>query len=574
VILLAALSGATTIAAAQRLSATFDEPFYLRAGLERWRSGSSFELMRAGTMPLPVDVEVLPVRLWELVRGREWNLDSEFDQALAVARAGNQIFWLVLLWYGFRIARSLAGPWAGRLAAAALAVEPNLVAHAGLATTDLAIAACLFVFCYHYRAGRDGNWRRRVGVPAICYGLAILAKASGLVFVPICVLAIEMERRWRLSQERTTLRRLRDATLGLLARDFLLDCLFMGMLALLVVYIWCGSDWLPHPKIVAAAQNLPSSPMKPPLVWMAEHFAIFNNAGVALCYQIQHNVRGHGTFLLGESVPSAIWYYFPVALSIKLAEPILVGIPLLLVCCRRGFANWTTIASVILLAFSVNCRVQIGVRMQLPLIALLSVGVAVAVSQAIASAPRAGRFIGGIAVTGSLPWLVLSTVIIWPDGLCYVNQFCGGCDQGEQLLSDSNYDWGQGLKELDKWRAGHGESTIDVWYFGTDPAAARPPFRTVPLHNLDIPDEHALAAQLESRYLAVGTTILYGAYIVHPPWLLNRLRETKPMARTRTFLIFDVKELTRSGAAGEIVFRQPADQKRRSAADPRSANNP
>ena len=52
--------------------------------------------------------------------------------------------------------------------------------------------------------------------------------------------------------------------------------------------------------------------------WIAEHLRIFTNAGQGLVKQIQHNIRGHSVFLLGEARPRAFWYYFPVALSIKM----------------------------------------------------------------------------------------------------------------------------------------------------------------------------------------------------------------------------------------------------------------
>ena len=63
------LSSAYCLSAAARLSATFDEPLYVRLGLEHWRTGSTAGLMRVGTMPLPVDVETLPLRVWEISRG-------------------------------------------------------------------------------------------------------------------------------------------------------------------------------------------------------------------------------------------------------------------------------------------------------------------------------------------------------------------------------------------------------------------------------------------------------------------------------------------------------------------------
>ena len=573
-----AISGAATIAASHHLSATFDEPFYLRAGLQHWRTGSSFELMRFGTMPLPVDVETFPVYAWERIRGRQFDLDAEFGQALSLARIGNQLFWFLLLAYGCRLARAVGGPWAGRLAVAALAVEPNLLAHAGLATTDVAIAACLFVFCFHYRMGRDGSWLPRVGIPAVCYGLAILAKASGLVFVPICVLAIEVERQWRLSQAADWRGRARDTIRGLIARSFLRDCFVMGALALILTYAWCGSDWLPHPKIVGFARGLPESAAKPTLVWLAEHFAIFNNAGVGLLYQIQHNMRGHGAFLMGSTTPAAFWYYFPVALSMKVAAPYLLAIPLLILFARRSMFNWACAASAMLLVFSINCRVQIGVRMQLPLIALGVVGLAAAINQVCAALAMRRRTIAAVVACSAIGWTAASEMRVWPDGLCYINELWGGPANGEWLLSDSNYDWGQGLKELDQWQRDRGIPEMAIWYFGADPASDKYPFRNVALQGReDVADEKALEPLVHGRYLAVGTTILYGSYVTEPAWLLDRLRSTEPTGRTRTFLIFDLNDISRKGEStrvNEAQFAHRIEQDKSGAAEPRPLDHP
>ena len=45
------LSTLWCLTAARDLSATFDETLYLNWGMESWRSGSNYWLMRAGTMP-------------------------------------------------------------------------------------------------------------------------------------------------------------------------------------------------------------------------------------------------------------------------------------------------------------------------------------------------------------------------------------------------------------------------------------------------------------------------------------------------------------------------------------------
>jgi hypothetical protein len=85
---------------------------------------------------------------------------------------------------------------------------------------------------------------------------------------------------------------------------------------MVVVFAYCGCDWNAHPKIMKAADNLPShSPWTPSLRWLAQT-PIFPNAGEAFQFQIRHNLHGHGAFVAGEWHTRATWYYF-VALSIN-----------------------------------------------------------------------------------------------------------------------------------------------------------------------------------------------------------------------------------------------------------------
>src|SRR5262249_32276034 len=61
----AILSSIWCVTASTKLGATFDEPVYIARGLEGWRTSSHAGLMRLGTMPLPIDVQTLPLHLYE-----------------------------------------------------------------------------------------------------------------------------------------------------------------------------------------------------------------------------------------------------------------------------------------------------------------------------------------------------------------------------------------------------------------------------------------------------------------------------------------------------------------------------
>lgn len=542
-IVLILLSSAWCLTAAQRLGATFDEPVYLRTGLDGWRTGSHRGLLRMGTMPLPADVQTLPLYLIERMTGQPWNLDSDFACALLIARGMTLLFWWLLLLYVWRAGRMIAGPMAGILAATIVAVEPNLLAHASLATTDIAVTACLLAFIVHYRLGRDSHsvWQRTI-VPGLWCGIALTAKASALVFAPICVAAVEFERF--LST------RPANAPLEISVRQSLAriigDVLRIGSIGMAIVFIFCGCDWRPDPSFVAWSRQLPEGAGKSAMVWLADHLCIFSNAGEGIARQIKHNMRGHGAYLLGASSDHAFWYYFPVLFTIKLAIPLLVA-PFALAAIRvRALNNWAGWAALALFAFSFNCRVQIGIRLVLPCLVLAIIGLssaAIVIFDQLTE--RWQRTVLKSCLTAAVGWIALGSAGSWPDGLRYINELWGGSEAGYRLVSDSNYDWGQGLPELVDWQRTHAGSALDVWYFGTDPLFQAAALHEAPLHALPIESADDVLSQVAGRRLAVGTTVLYGHGLTTGHRMAAEfLRTCRPVDRTATFLIFDFTSLS------------------------------
>jgi hypothetical protein len=528
------------LTAASQLSATFDEPLYVARGLECWRSGSHAGLMQLGTMPLPVDVCTLPLYLWERGTGHVIDPIHEIAQVLPWARAGTLVFWWLLLVHGWLAGRHLAGAWGGRLVVAMLACEPTLLAHASLATTDIAITACLVALVYHFRTGRDHGWLRRIGWPACWFAAAVLAKASGIVFCPLCLLVVEVERLCRGRNELSS----SDPkwNFWFAVPHSLRDLLQIGLLGMVLVFVSCGTDWQPQASFVQWAHHLPNGFFGRGMTWLADHLCIFSNAGEGIARQIKHNVRGHGVYLLGCTDPRSFWWYFPVALSIKLSVPLLLA-PLILAVVRvRSLFNWAFLAGLALLVFSVTCRVQIGVRLVLPLVALGVVGTAAALVKALEDLESG--WVRRLLVSGAgagIAWTATAAVLVWPFALCYVNELWGGTWEGYRLVSEANYDWGQGLKELAHWQRRHAETPLAVWYFGSDPSIERLPFRLLPLHIVPMKRDADFLAQVRGQRLAVSTTLLHGMTCDTPPhrYAVRFLQTCRPVARTTTFLIYD-----------------------------------
>jgi hypothetical protein len=332
----------------------------------------------------------------------------------------------------------------------------------------------------------------------------VLSKASGLAFGPLCLVAVELERSLETSVPPF--------------RKFLTDatCIVAGGLILVILY--CGRS--------------------------TEHTLLPNNAVDGLAFQIKHNLNaGEGTYLLGEYHPPghAVYYYFPVALTMKLSLAPLLLLALLVVIRPRSLVNWALAAAAALLLFSLTCRVQIGIRYMLPLIVLGTVGLAAAVVQTCRSInPGWTRmFLAATAGVG-VEWSAAAAIMVWPNGLCYTNELWGGTERGYLCLSDSNYDWGQGLRELARWHEKN-NAQLDVCYFGSDPAIHKLGLRALTLEKLALHGPDGMLEQVRGHFLAVSTTALYG----HPASATECaafLRVRQPIDRTSTFLIYDFTE--------------------------------
>ncbi len=145
--------------------------------------------------------------------------------------------------------------------------------------------------------------------------------------------------------------------------------------------------------------------------------------------------------------------------------------------------------------------------------------------------------------------MVFASTSSFPNGLCYANRLWGGPERAELLVADSNYDWGQCLRELDDWHQRNNRPGLDVWYFGQDPALKSMPVRDLPLHCVPINSPEDMPQYIWGRKLAVSTSILHCAQLTPAHRVvLAYLARRQPVDRTRTFLIYDFSDVAQPAA--------------------------
>ena len=542
------------LTASRHLSGTVDEWIYVERGLRCWRMFSHQGLLLLGTMPLPVDVETLPLFLWERLGHARFDPFTDLATPLHWARMGTLVFWWLLLIYARLIGRKLGGAWAGRLAVGLIACEPNLLAHATLATTDISVSACLLAFTYHFQDGRGKDWKRRIALPTLWFAALVLCKASGLVFGILCMLAIHYSVQGtgnRIQEDKETGRQGEEETQFSIEirkskiENFHSPPLWKDMgwiigVGTLLVFVYCGTDWLPYAGLVSRAHALPTGTKRTVFVWLANHLRLYANAADGVVRQIQHNSHGQGWYLLGHSGPHYVWWYFPIVLTVKLSLPLLLLPIVIAVCRRRCLLNWACLCALIQFALSITYHVQIGVRFLFPAICMgivgLSAAAVCATNQPAEQKGLRGRLPFVVACLGLL-WTTFAAVQWWPNGLAYTNGLWGDSRKGYLLVSDSNYDWGQGLLELRQWQGAHPDKPLCLWYFGYDPAHTI--FTDIPSGALTARNVQEVQTALRGKYLAASATQVYGGYNDTKQPLVACLRQMQPVAQTTTFLIYD-----------------------------------
>jgi hypothetical protein len=402
-------------------SQTNDEPFHLAAGYDfvltgRQTSDPQHPPLARVFFALPFLNTPPPATTDGLARGNELLLRNDrYTQNLGRARIGNLLFLAigiaaVALW-----ARHLISPAAGLIAALLFASTPAILAHAGLATTDMAVAAMLPAALYALTRFLDLPSTPRTIILGVVIALGLLSKYSFIVYFPVAALVLIIVRR-------------RFPLLKLLAAA--------GIAALLVWTVFRFTFTTlqsADPRATGMCAEVFHAP------WLASAVRLpapdYINGFIEVA---RHDRHGHRAFLFGEmNDGGGWWYYFPVALFFKTPIPLLVlalvGSAMLIA--RRGFE--VPLIALAILAVAMTSHINIGVRHVLPIYAPLAVAAAFTVVEL-----RRFRAVS----TALILWLIVGVGIAHPDYLPWFNAFAGS--HPEQILNDSNLDWGQDVLRL------------------------------------------------------------------------------------------------------------------------------
>jgi len=528
-------------------SATFDEPAHIGAGFSYFKTGE-FKI-NLQHPPLLKEIAALPL----LATGTRWPMSEEQWKDVADPPdpsvqwfLGNDILYgndpdrilfetrlpflglsLLLIVVVFLWGRELIGPWPAAIAALLTGLDPTLRAHGVLVTTDTGFALTAVLFAWSLWRFLQHRTVPRLVTAGATLGLALGAKFTGALLVPLAVALLYAAARW--------------IPAGPVRPGRRADPYAMQDKAARVVGILGVSAALfaVAGLVLHALYFLPSDPF------------------IYVRGILRVNADHHPSYLpyMAGGFKPHFWTYYVVAWLLKEPLPIIALVFAGLFALLRRDRSVTDLDRAFLLLppaaillFYTFFSHNLGFRYLIPMLPFLYL---------VAGSGAAWLFTtGGVLRRAIVPllvvWLALNAWGISPDPLSFFNESAclwtrpasigldAGAACGVEWLDDSNVDWGQGLKQLKTWLDANAPGRhIGLAYFGT----GRPDAYGIEFERLNTsaierglqPGLHAISAHFLARSLGALRAR-------HGDGPGNWIAHTKPVAVVgHAFYIYDIK---------------------------------
>jgi hypothetical protein len=403
---------------------TMDEPSHIATGIEWLDKGTytweaqhpPLARIAAALGPYLLGSRTHKLRKEPITRVED-NLEHEglailyegkrYDRLLAAARLGIlPFFWIACLVVYVWAGRAF-GPRIAAVATVVFTFLPPVLAHAGLATTDMALTAFTAASFLTSLLFLERPGPKRAVLFGAATGLAVLSKFSSLVFLPAA--AIIAFLLW-LAIERPGGKRVADG--------------LRRAIPPLAIAIATGA------VVIVAGYR----------------FSAIGALWEGIAFVRYHNAVGHQTYFFGERSVTGSPLFFPTVLALKTPLALLLLLAIGAVAARSAYRRaWLPLAfSAAILLVGIAGNINIGVRHILPVYVGLSIAAAV-IAADLLERPAAPKWLSPALAVLTL-WFAGSSLVSHPDYIPYFNELAGS--EPEKIVVDSDLDWGQDAKRL------------------------------------------------------------------------------------------------------------------------------
>ncbi len=408
--------------------------------------------------------------------------------------------------------RRLFGPVGGLAALAFAALDPNLVAHAGVVQTDVAVTAFAFLSLVPLSRLREGSAHAAVPLLGLFWGLAFLSKYSAPLLVvclaPLAFLGGRAARPAYTGLPASLAKRLGAAFL-------------VALLVILAGFVLAYRNQSAEDRDAVARDRLLARGGSPGSYRIAAALGKVSGAAANLfigpeAVRLQSRKGAGVNYFLGRVSVEGSPLYFPIALLAKAPLALLLG-ALAGAFTREGRRPAAAAGAglAVFLVASLGTTYNIGVRHVLFAFPLLAI---------VAGAVAAGRLKAARAVLagGLAAGLAVESLAAHPFEMSFFNVAAGGREGGRRLFVDSNLDWGQDLARLAVLAPRWSFDPVPAVVFGGDLPRRYPTLRPVAAGDEERPGQVIAVGE---QPLAIGPEILRSKGAAREADRLERLRE-------------------------------------------------
>lgn len=343
-----------------------------------------------------------------------------FPDLIQATRWSATLFGIFLCLASVLFAHRCAGPLAAWLAGIGLALNPSILAHGHLNTTDMGVTALalagLFAAWNAFKTGRG----RMLLLATVFMALSAAVKFTGLAWLGLFMLIVVPFLALHLRKPAAIL------------------CIPAGLLLLIALLLMLYGL---EPQTIRIATEHPLAGKTVPCGRYIE----------GLIAQGHHAAEGQQAFLAGRYYDSARWWHLPLLLALKTPLPwLLAALAALIAALRHPNRTWLIWAPAIVFAlvFMLSSALLLGIRHALAFEVLLVLSAAAGCARI--PWPQTRRIAAALLVLSACA----SAFSTYPNYIAYTPSWAGGVDNGHEWMSDSNYDWGQELELLEQnWAA-------------------------------------------------------------------------------------------------------------------------
>jgi len=355
------------------------------------------------------------------------------------------------------------------LATALYVLNPVIIAHGHLITTDIAVSlGCFLTIILFLKYFKEQTWKNLL-LLSLAFTFSQLVKFTAVILLPLGLLLFAYSSFSDIVKRGSRLK-------------MFVMLIFATLFSWLIIWACYGFDTTQIPRVdsisgVMIEKNAPDKPIEintseqggfdkvmsaiSPILIPRDYFK-------GLFMVLTHVESGHDSYLLGKFSNKGWWYYFPVVFIAKNPIPSLLIFAMAIYCVFSFRKNkreniFILLGAMGFLVAAMTSKANLGVRHILPIFPLLML--------LSANTTNLKTLLSRAIVIILALWLIFEAIVNFPFYLSYFNQIFGGRENGYKVASDSNLDWGRDVKDISRYLSTHDLSPAYIEYGWNGPSS-------------------------------------------------------------------------------------------------------